>query len=257
MYHSDVSRISKSGLDYIAKSPAHYWERYLNPNREPERKTDALVEGNAFHVLTLEADKFPHHFVIMPKFSGTGSVAKKDEFLQTNAEKSIITMDQYDKVRRMRDSVMKHPIASQLIAVGIAETTLKWEDPVTDAPCKCRKDWWNPSNQLIVDLKSTEDASEEGFAKSSFKYRYHVQGAFYLDGARANNLNPQGFVFIAVEKKPPYLVNVFYMPDDIIDFGRRIYVSDLQTYMNCRQANQWPGYDVQIKPLNLPSWVKM
>lgn len=257
MYHADTSRISKSGLDLIAKTPAHYWERYINPNRLPEKKSDALIEGNAFHVLTLESDVFPYHFIIRPKFTGTGSVAKREAFESEHADKEIITMEQYDQVRRMRDSVMAHPIAAQLLRSGIAETTLKWEDPATDAPCKCRKDWWNPDMRLIVDLKSTEDASDEGFAKSSFKYRYHVQGSFYLDGATANNLNPDGFVFIAVEKKPPYLVNVFYMPPDVIDFGRRIYRNDLQTYMDCRQNNKWPGYDQRIKPLNLPSWVKI
>lgn len=257
MYHKDVTRVSKSGLDLIAKSPAHYWERYLNPNREPESKTDALVVGNAFHVLTLENDIFPYHFIIRPKFSGTGSVAKREAFEAEHADKEIITMEQYDMVRRMRDAVMKHPAAFELLKIGQAETTLKWEDILTDAPCKCRMDWWNPDVRVIVDLKSTDDASDEGFAKSSFNYRYHVQGAFYLDGAKANNLNPDGFIFIAVEKKPPYLVNIFYMPPDVIDFGIRVYRDDLKKYMECRQTNQWPGYDQRVKPLNLPSWVKL
>ncbi len=257
MYHNDVSRISKSGLDLIAKSPAHYWERYLNPNRKKEKKTPALIIGNAFHVLTLEFDKFAPHFVIRPKFSGTGSVAKKEAFESEHSDKDIISMDEYDTIRRMRDSVMKHPIAYQLLQRGVAEQTIKWEDPETDAPCKCRQDWWNDDARLIVDLKSTEDASDEGFAKSSFKYRYHVQGAFYLDGATANGLNPEGFVFIAVEKTPPYLVNIFYLPPDVKDFGTRVYKNDIFTYMECRKTNQWPGYDQRIKPLNLPSWVKL
>ena len=257
MYHADVSRISKSGLDLIAKCPAKYWHKYLNHDREPEKKTEALIVGNAFHVLTLEPDVFPHHFVIKPKFSGTGSVAKREAFELEHADHDIITMDQYDTVRLMRDSVMRHPVASRLLDVGQAEQVLQWDDLATDAPCKARMDWFNTSMRFIVDLKSTDDASDEAFARSAFKYRYHVQDALYFDGALANNLEPNGMIFIAVEKTPPYLVNVFYFEDTVRDFSRRVYRQDLATYMRCRSTNQWPGYDTKAKPLSLPGWVKL
>jgi exodeoxyribonuclease VIII len=257
MYHADVSRISKSGLDLIAKCPAKYWHKYLDPNREQEKKTEALIVGNAFHVLTLEADIFPHHFIVKPKFSGTGSVAKREAFELEHADKEIITMEQYDQVRRMRDSVLAHPIAAKLLSDGFAERVNTWTDPRTDAPCKSRMDWFNTKMNFIVDLKSTEDASSEGFSKSSFKYRYHVQAPFYFDGAVANRMQPNGFIFIAVEKNPPYLANLFYMEDEVMDFGRSIYRSDLATYMECRQNNKWPGYDQAVKPLKLPSWIKL
>lgn len=257
MYHSDVSRISKSGLDLIAKAPAFYYERYLNPERSPEKKTPALVEGNAFHVITLEFDKFAHHFIVKPKFTGTGSVAKSEEFDLQHADKSIITMEQYEKVSRMRDAVMKHPIASQLLRNGVAERTLKWQDVETGALCKCRQDWYDYDSNFIVDLKSTEDASQRGFEGSSFKYRYHVQAPIYLDGSIANNITPNGFIFVAVEKSPPYLVNVFYASDEMMQYGRHVYRNDLRTYLECKQSGIWHGYDVQAKPLNLPGWIKM
>lgn len=257
MYHADVSRISKSGLDLIAKCPAKYWHKYLDPNREEEKKTDALIVGNAFHVLTLEPDIFPHHFVIKPKFSGTGSVAKRHEFEALNSDKDIIDMETYDTVRRMRDSVMSHPVAAQLFSVGQAEQVLTWYDLATDAPCKARMDWFNTRMNLIADLKSTEDASDEAFSKSAYKYRYHVQDAFYFDGAQQSKLRPNGMIFVAVEKKPPYLTNVFYFEDDVRDFARRTYRDDLRTYMQCKATNQWPGYEPKAKALKLPTWVKI
>lgn len=257
MYHADVSRISKSGLDLIAKCPAKYWHKYLNPEREAEDKTEALIVGNAFHVLTLEPDAFPHGFVIKPKFSGVGSVAKRESFESEHADKDLITHDQYDTIRHMRDSVMRHPVAARLLESGKPEQVLEWYDLATDAPCKARMDWFNFNMRFIVDLKSTEDASDEAFARSAFKYRYHVQDAFYFDGAVANDLSPNGMIFIAVEKKAPYLVNVFYFEDPVRDYSRRVYRQDLSTYMRCRSANQWPGYDTKAKPLSVPGWVKL
>ena len=38
-YHTNTSRISKSGLDLINRAPAHYYERYLNPAANPQKET--------------------------------------------------------------------------------------------------------------------------------------------------------------------------------------------------------------------------
>lgn len=257
MYHADVTRISKSGLDLIAQCPAKYYEKYLNPDRQPEKKTEALVVGNAFHVLTLEPDVFPHYFIIKPSFSGTGSVAKREAFELEHADKEIISMEQYDTIRRMRDSVMRHPIAVKLLCQGVAEQTNTWTDQFTGAPCKSRMDWFDNKTRFIVDLKSTEDASDDGFSRSAFKYRYHVQAPYYFDGAVANGMQPNGFIFIAVEKKAPYLTNIFYMEDAEMEFGRNVYRRDLEKYMECRTNNHWPGYDQAVKPLKLPGWIKL
>lgn len=254
MYHQDTTRVSKSGLDLIAKAPAYYYAKYLDPNRLPEERTEALINGSAAHSLILEASTFAHQFIVQPKFSGTGSVAKRAEWEERNSDKEIISLKTYNMITRMRDAVMAHPIARELLSSGEAEKTFKWDDALTGAPCKSRQDWWNSPNKLIVDLKSTEDASEEAFQKSAFKYRYHVQSALYIDGARASGLDPQGFVFIAVEKKPPYLVNVFYADEEFIEAGRQAYQRDLELYTHCVRSGVWPGYEVAIKPLSLPTW---
>lgn len=255
MYHQDTSMISKSGLDLITKAPAYYYAKYLDPNRVPEERTEALINGHAAHSLILEPDKFAHQFIVQPKFSGTGSVAKRAEWESQHADKEIITLKTYTMITCMRDAVKAHPIARELLSVGEAEQTFKWRDDATGAPCKSRQDWFNSSNNLIADLKSTEDASDEAFRKSAFKYRYHVQAAFYLDGARACGMDPQGFVFIAVEKKAPFLVNVFYADEEFIEAGRHAYRSDLETYMQCVRSGTWPGYEPTIKPLSLPAWM--
>lgn len=254
VYHSDTSRIGKSGLDLIAQSPAKYYAKYLDPNREREKKTPALITGSAFHTLVLESWKFQEQFAVSPNFSGDGSTKKKEQFKEANQGKDIITLETYETVSRMRDSVMKHPICKELLEIGAVEQRIDWEDAASGALCKAKPDFRNTKNRLIVDLKSTDDASEDGFAKSAYNYRYHVQSAFYTDGAFMNGLDPSGFVFIAVEKEPPYLVNVFFADDDLISLGRRTYHRDLETYMECVMSGNWPGYSPEIKPLRLPKW---
>lgn len=60
-YHSGPG-ISKSGLDLIAKSPAHYFHAINAANdNEP---TDAQAFGTAFHALLLEPEEFKKTYVV-------------------------------------------------------------------------------------------------------------------------------------------------------------------------------------------------
>lgn len=64
-YHAHPA-ISKSHLDLIARSPLHYWARYIDPNRVPTEPTDAMRLGTAVHTLTLEADQFEARYAVAP-----------------------------------------------------------------------------------------------------------------------------------------------------------------------------------------------
>jgi exodeoxyribonuclease VIII len=255
-YHQDTSRISKSGLDLFSKSPKHYWAKYLDPNREPEQPTKALIQGNAVHVAILEPEKFQGEFAVMPAFNGrtNDGKEKKEIWLASNEGKTIIDMDTYELCMRLRDSVFAHPAAAALLKSGRAEETIRFTDPDTGAPCKCRPDWVTPDG-IIVDLKTTEDASAEGFGRSSVKYRYHVQSAFYTDGFTVDrNYAPEAFIFIAIEKTAPFQVAVYHADDATLQLGRDTYIPELHRYVACRNTNLWPGYGDEIQRLTLPAW---
>lgn len=251
-YHNDITHVSKSGLDLIRKAPAKYWQRYLNPNAPPRKRNEAFVEGSAFHSIILEPELFNKEFVIHSPFVGEGSQNRKKELIAMNPGKDLLSIAAYDKVNRMRDAVMAHPVAKTLVVDGFAERVFKWTDPHTKVKCKIKPDFYNTKRNVCLDLKSTDDASTYKFSRSAFKYRYHVQSPFYTDGLKENGINSNAFIFIAVEKEPPYLVNVHFLPKDGMDLGRQTYIEDLETYAQCKNNNSWPGYDEEITPLELP-----
>ena len=109
-------------------------------------------------------------------------------------------------------------------------------------------------DDLIVDLKSTEDASAAGFSRSCANYRYHVQAAYYLDIANAvMDRRFTAFVFIAVEKSPPYQVAVYHADYEMIMAGRMEYRRLVDLYHECRVFDHWPGLnDGRIEAISLP-----
>tara|TARA_R110002167_G_scaffold24774_4_gene86659 strand:+ start:1049 stop:1840 length:792 start_codon:yes stop_codon:yes gene_type:complete len=252
-YHNDTTRISKSGTDLINKTPAHYYERYLNPDRIKVDDTKALIIGSAFHAYILERDEFNSMFIILPEFSGKGSRDKKEQFILNNSGRQPLSINDFQTIVGMSEALNRHPIASKLInESGFAERAFHWTDKTTGAKCKCKPDRFNTTRNLIIDLKSTEDASEKDFKYSAKKFRYYVQDAFYSDGMSANGVNVAGFVFISVEKSPPYLVQCFSYTEDEKEFGRAEYKKNLQTYVDCKAKNVWPGYPETITNLEIP-----
>lgn len=272
-YHADTSRISKSGLDKINKSPYHYWESYLSPNKIEREETEGMATGTASHALILEPELFEKNYFLFDDSEkvaelerlGAKSPRAKKEYKEwrkgielDNEGKKPLPPKDYDYYRALQDAIYKHSAASSLMGNGIAEQTVIWEDFETKAPCKCRPDWLNYSDRLIVDLKFVVDANPEGFGKAALNHRYDVQAPFYLDGVLASDLDfvPQGFVFIAVEKQnpSPEKVGVYFADADIMTLGRRKYTNNLETYMECRRTGIWHGYGQGFQPMKLPAW---
>lgn len=178
------------------------------------------------------------------------------QWMQNNGERTVLSEEQWTQLHAMRDAVMAHPAAGALLkgCPGKAEQSVYWIDPETGVLCRCRPDWWR-DDDLLVDLKTTEDASPEGFAKSIANWRYDVQDAYYQDGVKlATGRTPRGFVFIAVEKKPPYAVAVYRLDDESRDLGRAQYRADLNRYAECMTSGNWPGYSGRIEPISVPAW---
>lgn len=311
-YHAGPG-VSKSMLDVLAqRSPLHLHHLRTAANDNERTPTPAQMIGTAFHSLLLEPGAFDEQYVqpfVMPegalvtiddlkaelkdageKVGGTKpelierlKAARphvvigdelKQQYAVTNAGRTILQPEQWEQLIRMRDAVMAHPAARALLSVkGWSELSAYWTDPVTGELCRCRPDYWRHDG-VIIDVKTTEDASEEAFARSIASWRYHVQNPFYIDGCaealrQSDNYsafdgNPPpvstAFVFLAVEKTACVVngksmgVAVYVLDADSVALGRALYRANLDTYAQCVASGEWPGYGDRIKPIRLPAW---
>jgi exodeoxyribonuclease VIII len=249
-YHA-LPSVSKSGLDLIHKAPALYKYRRENPLTP----TPAMRMGTLVHTAVLEPDTLRDRVMVAPKVDRrtTAGKAEWEAFLVASEGKELVDADELDKLAAIRDAVWAHPSALKALrSVTDVESSIFWNKDSVD--CRCRPDAIT-SNKVIVDLKTTRDASPEGFAKSVAQYRYHVQAAYYSDGFReAFGEPPKGFVFIAVETEPPFLVGVYVASDAMTIRGRADYEADLETYRRCVAADNWPGYADTPLTIDLPKW---
>ena len=257
-YHAHPA-VSKSHLDLIARSPLHYWARYLDPDRKPVEPTPAMRLGTALHTHVLELDRWDQEIAVAPACDRRTKAGKEAyaAFQDAAAGKTVISADDAEQVQAMARAVFRHPGATMLLGLpGKAETTHMWTDATYGVECKCRPDWLTDDGSIVVDLKTTKDASPRGFRRSIGDFRYQVQAAWYLHGLeQATGRRPDQFVFICVEKEPPYACAVYAADAEMIERGHQQAMADLGELAACRAADRWPSYSDQIETIGLPGWM--
>lgn len=244
-----------SVLRLFNRTPAHAREAIEHPPEE----TRALIVGHAIHLAILEPERFAREYVAAPKVDRRTTIGKArwSDFQAANIGKHVLDAEEHACARRCRESVWAHPTARELLeGQGKNEVSALWADIETGQPCKARIDRLTALSgwSVIVDVKSTENAGPRAFGRDIFRYSYHQQGGFYLDGCDALAPRERKVIFVAVEKEPPCAVAVYELEQDAIDLGRDEYRKHLAEYARCIETGRWPGYPDGIGYISLPPW---
>ena len=247
LYHAYPS-ISKSGLDLIARSPAHY---QFQPPREATR---AMEIGTAIHTALLEPDRFQREYVLLKDVKDRRASEYKAA-VQVHGTERVLVASEADNVAGMQESVYANRTARALLEqTGHRELSVFATDPVTGLTVRCRFDILT-DDLIAIDLKKTRDAREDAFSRAIDSYRYHVQAAFYSDvfyWATGEHLS--GFKFLAVEEAMPHASRVYRLDETAMQEGRRLYREDLNLFAQCVESGEWPAYDEDEGIISLPEW---
>lgn len=244
-YHADKTRISKHGLDLIHRAPALYDHERLSPPRE---QTPAMRMGELVHLAVLEPDIYRAEVGALPEGLDRRTKEGKSLYAELSGQyRHLVTAAEAADILGMAEAA--RAVAGSLLAGAVVEESIHWQRAKVE--CKSRIDGRNGAT--VFDLKTTTDAT--AFEREAFRFRYHVQAAFYVDALRACGETAERFAFVVVEKTAPYLSTVFWVDDDVIDAGRLEYLRDLYTYQKCLETDYWPGLEAE-QHWSLPKWME-
>lgn len=257
-YHAHPA-ISKSNLFKMSKCPAIFKYELEHP---PEQ-TDAMRLGSAFHKIVLEPDGFNDEFAVLPILDRRTKKGKEEylSFLDGAENKTVITQEQYQIICDMKASVMASKYAKFLVTNSEVEQSFYWVDELTGIEVKCRPDSrkiMKDGTGIITDLKSCTSARNDDFLRDCIKFGYDLQTYQYKTGVELETKIPHDFVFIAVEKTPPYAVNVLKADPLMLRRGEELFREYLGIYADCLQTGNWydyNGFSGQINILGLPNWI--
>lgn len=261
-YHSSAP-VSRTKLFRMMKNgqvcPKNY--KYLLEN--PPDQTEALLFGRAFHKAVLEPDDFDKEFAVAPVCDRRTKQGKDiwNEFQESAKGKDVISDEMNKAILGMKESILSDTYARMLVS-GEVERSYYWTDDLTGIECKCRPDvrFERRNAAIIVDLKSTTNASTDYFSKECMKLGYDLQAAMYKQGVDDFYSKKHSFVFIAVEKTPPYALNVLEADEFFIKKGQALYRELLGTLKYCMDTDDWYGYGGAkelggINDLTLPAYM--
>lgn len=260
-YHSDVCAgpsISSSGLRVIeTKTPAHYWATsYLNPNRVPDEPKEAFDFGHASHVLLLGESGFREKFSVRP--SEWSDWRTKDAKAWRDAERAagrtVLTSEHITAVQGMASSLAAHPLARDLLR-GHVEQSLIFKDK-TGVFLKSRPDVLSVADNMVVDLKTTTDASPEAVQRTVQSYAYDMQGALVGMAMKAVlDVDMTAFALVFIEKTAPYAVSVVEVDLGWISYARRRLRRSIDTFARCIESGEFPGYEGE-RVIYMPEWMR-
>ena len=255
-YHANDA-LSKSGMVYFDRYPAYYKYR----QEHPQDTTKAMLDGTQFHTATLEPDRYRKEYTVAPACDRRTKAGKAlwSEFTADNTGKVIVPQKDWDMVAGMVASIEANEDARSYLSGGLVEQSVFWDDPEYGFPCQCRPDYMKPGEYSkygqVIDLKSCQDATFNAFQKQIVNYKYHWQAAHYLNGL--NQVAPHEyteFIFIAVEKTPPYTCCVYPFSQEDAD-ATLTYISNIYAdFSYCLETGIWP--EPRTKHMTLPDWEK-
>lgn len=249
--------ISRSELFKISESPEKF-KYYQEHHEEP---TPSLIFGQLFHAMALQPETVNEQFAVAPNVDRRTKAGKEAyaQFESESESKTVVTDDMYEQAKEMCEALSRNEFVQKLLK-GEKEKVFFWDDDLTGEPCKCRTDCLTElgDNLIIVDLKSTENAETDAFMRSAIKYGYDLQSAMYSKGVEVNTGKKPLFVFIAIEKKPPYAINILQADELFVRRGYDLFREYIGIYHECKQTDNWWGYlgrYNQINNLALPSYL--
>lgn len=252
-YRAAKPELSQSVIKTLmAQSPVHARFQLENPT-EP---TPAMKLGTATHCRILEgSEAFAKRYAVAPTCDRRTKDGKAiyEAFLAEHAGKDIVSADDMVQIEGMAAAVESHSLAGALFRGGAAEISAF--GTVNGASIKGRFDYFHEADGVIVDLKTTLDASPDEAQRYAVKYGLHVQQFVYSEIYRSiTGKASADFVFVLVEKNPPFGVAVVRLTKEAVEAARSQVEKALALWKQCEKSGVWPGYGDNVITVDLPAW---
>lgn len=267
-----VSQSMLKHMDPPARLPA-----YLAEKREP---TEEMILGTLAHAAILEPEAPLPRIVLPPDtypappdcsavkqkkaqpgdhlpWHWSANYCKRWYAEAVNEGLIVLTEERMETLRGVIRSVSVHDRARELFTSGRSEVSVFSAFVGRDWSVlrKCRIDHV-PVGNVLGDIKTVPDADEATFQRRLHDDGWACQAAHYLDCWNSNNPDDwrDGFVYVLVEKKAPYLVATYNVGARTLEAARTENDRRIALYHECQTRNRWPGYPTSWVTVDMKEW---
>lgn len=245
-YHSIVDTMSASKIKDLldpSVSDYHFYRKHIK--RDLPQKTSAAFDlGKALHCLVLEPELFGSEFTVAPEVDKRTTEGKKiwADFTALAGNRIVLTSEQSTLIHEMEKAVRKNKFANTLLN-GTHKEVSGFHRIDADLVLKGRADAVSHGS-YIVDVKTVDDASPSGFAKSAANFRYDVQDWFYKKIFGCDE-----FIFICVSKSEPFEVGIYKLNEQFTDKAAQQIPEALERYKRLLKTDDYSSFNNDDSPL--------
>lgn len=252
-----LKAISASQIKQYDKGAYWFWKSSpFNPDKEPEKASDALAFGKLCHCMLLEPEAVEERFMVVD-FGKTRTNKKYAEAVEAYPGKEIINQDEMDRAKKMIEEIGKHPLASRIIAGATAEMPYTWTDKETGLPCKCKIDAIKRTKNgiVVIDYKTSSDI--QSVLNWPQKLQYPLQAEFYSQAVKEKyGEDPCEFIFIIQSNKEGEedviaVANVEYdtglVAKDIVKSHMASIATRLKLWNESQDKSIWAAYPNRVE----------
>lgn len=237
-YHENKS-LGSSLLATLLKNARLFYQIYKEGFKIESKE---LSIGSALHKLVLEPESFEEEFAILPDINKRTKAGKEayELFLKENENKIILSNDDFELIKQMKNKLFKLENFNIFIENGIKEQSFFAE--IDGVGLKCRPDLLVKTEKgyIVIDLKTSKsEATPDNFAKSSVNFLYPLQEVVYREVLKQNNINVIDFIFAYVSKVE-YSEAIYCRHSyDALDWGSDLLNKALFKFKWCLENNIW------------------
>lgn len=237
-----------SHLKAMGRSAAHCLESF-------QRDSDSTLAqrlGTGTHAMLFGP---PVKLFDLPSKSGKGKAPRNGEaweaFREANSGSCILIRSEYEQAVRMATAIRNNARAAALLFADGAkyEQTILW----TEQGRARRSTPDVRTHRIVVEVKTTQSAKPEAFKWDVRKFAYHGQLADQCAAIEAETgKRPQEAFIVAVEKKPPHVVQTYRLTPRDLEQGERLRRAWFEALRVAEECNVWDGYHAGTVDLDLP-----
>lgn len=252
-----LKALSASQIKQYDKGAYWFWKSSpFNPEREPEKVSDALAFGKLCHCMLLEPDAVDERFMVVD-FGKTRTTKKYADAVEAFPGVEIVSQDEMDRATKMIGEIGRHPLASRIIAGATAEMPYTWTDKETGLPCKCKIDAIKRTKNgiVVIDYKTSSDI--QSVLNWPQKLQYPLQAEFYSRAVKEKyGEEPCEFVFIIQSNKEGEedviaVANVEYdtglVAKDIVKSHMNSIATRLKLWNESQDRSIWAAYPNRVE----------
>lgn len=239
-YHANRTIVSSTGVKEVKKSTRNFIHYVMYGGKSSK----AFDFGNAFEIAVMDAvngtDEFSqavaiskttewqqkavdeNRELIKPKASKTYKALELD-FKTENFGKYMIPdegeIESNKALKEMVRSCVNNKVVKKLLGQTEYQVSLCWKDS-TGLILKSRPDVSKSHKNVLVDIKTTKDATPEAFGRDVASYDYPLQAIMQMDGCVKTGFMKKvdNFFWLAVDKRPPYNFALYEFQKADIEF---------------------------------------